>query len=164
MQKRRLDSDAGIGRKKDGEVKEVETSHRQSQARRHPCSHVPRWPRPTVVCFPENFPFILSRAPPNLSSLRAAFCESDQISKQNTLATHFYTYNLVRNYTYNLVRKEELIPFMYSQRQTVVPQLHREWRPCDVLSSGLSFLRFAWVWLVKEWKECPLPNRVAKKN
>ena len=51
------------------------------------------------------------RAPPNLSPLRAAFCESDQISKQNSLATHFYTYNLVRN--------EELIPSMYSRKQTV---------------------------------------------
>jgi hypothetical protein len=37
--------------------------------------------------------------------------ESDQISKQNTSATIFYKYNLVR--------KEELIPSLYSQRQTV---------------------------------------------
>jgi hypothetical protein len=34
---------------------------------------------------------------PNLRPLRAAFRKSDQISKQNTLATHFYTYNLPRN-------------------------------------------------------------------
>jgi len=33
------------------------------------------------------------------------------MSKLNTLATHFHTYNLVR--------KEELIPCLYSQRQTV---------------------------------------------
>ena len=36
--------------------------------------------------------------------------ESNQISKQNASAAHFYTYNLVR--------KEELIPSLYSQRQT----------------------------------------------
>ena len=48
---------------------------------------------------------------PNLRPLRAAFRKSDQMSKLNTLATHFHTYNLVR--------KEELIPCLYSQRQTV---------------------------------------------
>ena len=47
---------------------------------------------------------------PNLRPLRAAFRKSDQISKLNTLATHFHTNNLVR--------KEELIPFLYIQRQT----------------------------------------------
>jgi hypothetical protein len=47
---------------------------------------------------------------PNLRPLRAAFRKSDQISKQNTSATHFYTYNLPRN--------QNLIPSQHSQRQT----------------------------------------------
>ena len=46
----------------------------------------------------------------DLSPLQAAFCESGHISKLHTFATHFHTYTLGR--------KEELIPSVYSQRQT----------------------------------------------
>ena len=38
--------------------------------------------------------FDVSPAPPKLIPVRAAFCESNQISKQNTSATHFFPYNL----------------------------------------------------------------------
>ena len=57
----------------------------------------------TTLVLGENLPiFIQDRdyalpreLTPNLSPLRAAFCESGQISKHNTFAAHFKTYNLV---------------------------------------------------------------------
>ena len=56
------------------------------------------------------------------------------MSKLNTLATHFHTYNLVR--------KEELIPCLYSQRQTVAKsQGWVTWQWQVPLRTAIKFVR-----------------------